>query len=485
MRSSLPSLPGAVDRVLDDHADALYDLALVVTGEPSAAVDVVREAIPLAIAEHGPRVTRSTLLGYVFGSALERTGAPGGLPAALLEAGEGTHEELQRVCREAVRVLEPRHRGILELTLRQGLHGEQLGEALGVSPGQTSAATKSAFQAAEHVVGAVLLARVARADCPELAAVLAALPASQDGALVAETVVDHQSSCPACDDRRRALVPVASLLAGIPAAPAPAELRRGTRPRTRAAASGEPRRVSPTRQRSALALGVVALIVLAASSTTALLRRDDDRRPAPPAPGPPGLTASVTELDFRKDGNETTFEVANPGADPLPYRLETDAPWLSVSAPTGTLPPGGRTTLVVTLDRSRAPEGLIMTELRATRPAGLAPVGVRAEVDRAPSVSKAEITPESLTASSCPGSMPAQARVSIVEESGIDLARLHWREPGGTERYTPLTRTEDGTFTGPVGPAPSPGVLTWWVVAVDSRGNTTVSAASELSVAGC
>ena len=486
VRASLPSIPAAVDRVLDNHADALYDFALAVTTSPAVAIDAIREAVPLAIAEHGPAVTRATLLGRVFGAAMERAEPTGGtLPAELLEAGEGTHEELRRVGQQATRALEPRHRGILDLTLRQGLHIDQLGEALGVSPGQVSTATKSALAEAEHVVGAVLLSRVARDDCPGLAAVLQVLPVDGDGALVAGEVVNHQESCPACDDRRHALVPVASLLAAVPPTPAPPELRQPGRPKLRvvAAPKAPARRLSPRRRRTARVLAASALVVLVASAAAAALRRDPDD-PAPAA-GNPDLSFSVTELDFHKNSNEAAFEVTNTAAGPSPYAFETDAPWLTIAAPQATLPPGGRVTLVARLDRSRAPEGQIRAEIRAVKPSGMAPLAVRAEVDRAPSVSKAELTPKSLMALPCPGSAAAQARITVVEESGIDIARLHWREPNGAERFSPLTKMEDGTYTGPLGPVPAPGEVTWWIVAVDTRGNTTVSTPTQLAVSRC
>ncbi len=478
-----------MDRVLDDHADALYDFALAVTGSPSVAIEVVRAAVPQALSEQGPSVTRATLLGRVFEAAMQRTDPPRGLSGNLLgdllEPGEGTHAELRRVCVEATRMLEPRARGILDLTLRQGLHGEQLGVALGVSPGQVSAATKSALAEAEHVVGAVLLSRVAQDDCPGLAAVLEVLPAESDGALVAGEVVNHQESCPACDDRRRALVPVASLLAGIPPTPAPPELWDAPGPKLRpvAAAKAPVRLPNQRKARAIRVLAIAALTLLAASSVTALLRRDKGS-PAP-ATATPALTLSVAELDFRKDLGETAFEVANPNSMSLRYEFRTDAPWLTLVAPDTTLPPGGRATIVAKLDRSRAPEGQIKTEIRAAQPDGVAPLAVRAEVDRAPVVSKTEITPKALTASPCPGSTPAQVRVALVEESGIDVARIHWREAGGAERFSPLTPTEAATFTGSLGPVAVAGELTWWVLAVDVRGNTTVSAPAPLAVTGC
>ena len=140
-------------QVIERHGDALYDFALAVTGRPAAAAAVVAEALPGVVAEHGARVTRATLLGSVLVAAVPHAPATPALSGELLEPGLGSPDELQRLCREATQVLDARDRGILDLTLRQGLEGEALGEALGISPGQVSATTRVAMETAEHVVG--------------------------------------------------------------------------------------------------------------------------------------------------------------------------------------------------------------------------------------------------------------------------------------------------------------------------------------------
>src|SRR4051812_8684232 len=149
-----------LDRVLEEHGDALYDFALAVTGDAGRAAAAVREAVPGAVESYGPGAGRSLLLGCVFVVAARGAAPPPPLPAELIEPGPGSPDELQRLAWSATRLLEPTQRGCLDLALRQGLEGEALSEALGVAPGLASVSVAAATDQAEHVIGAVLLARV-------------------------------------------------------------------------------------------------------------------------------------------------------------------------------------------------------------------------------------------------------------------------------------------------------------------------------------
>src|SRR5207253_1107904 len=98
----------------------------------------------------------------VFAVAARDAAPPLPLAADLIEAGPGAPDELQRIARAATLLLDPVQRGCLDLALRQGLEGEVLSEALGAAPGLASVSVQAATDQAEHVIGAVLLARVGR-----------------------------------------------------------------------------------------------------------------------------------------------------------------------------------------------------------------------------------------------------------------------------------------------------------------------------------
>src|SRR5205085_11500474 len=149
----------------EEHADALYDFALSVTGDADRAAAAVREGVPGAVENYGRAVGRPLLLGCIFALAVGDAVPSPPLSADLIEPGPGSPDELQRLARAATLLLDPVQRGCLDLALRQGFEGEELSEALGVAPGLASVSVQAAADQAEHVIGAILLARVRRADC--------------------------------------------------------------------------------------------------------------------------------------------------------------------------------------------------------------------------------------------------------------------------------------------------------------------------------
>jgi hypothetical protein len=471
--------PNLLDRVLDDHGDALFDFALAVTDRAEVAVEAVQEGLPAALETHGPSVSRAALLGSVLEAALRRAPAEPtpGLPHGLLEPASGSPDHLARLAWGATRALEPRHRGILDLILRQGLEGEALSEALGVAPGQAAATTQEALERAEHVVGAVLLSHVAHADCPGLAAVLEALPTDAGPDRLAVDVEGHRGGCPSCDDRRRSLVPVTTLLAAAPPTPAPPEMRR-------VSPAGAPALEPPSRRRPSgktLTI-VVATAVVVALAGLALARRDDGGRRTQAAAG--RLIVAQDSIDLGPLDQKGIFTLANSGPGPLDFTVHSADPWLGAATKQGRIPPGKDVPLAVTLDRSRAPEGEATSELRITSSGGSAILPVRAAVDRAPVLAQIEAVPQPVVPVGCPGATPAQVRVTVVEESGLAQVRLHWRLPDRTERMVEMAE-EAQRWSAPLGPFEGPGNVVWWISATDIRANTTLSPTQILPVVAC
>lgn len=484
-----PPEPWPPDRILREQGDALFDFALAVTGDSQRAVAAVREGVAGAVECYGPGPTRAAVMSCVFAIAARTAEAPPPLDLALIQPGPGSPDELQRLARAATRLLDPIQRGCLDLAVRQGLEGEELSEALGVAPGLASVSVQAAVEQAEHVIGAVVLARVGREDCPGLADIsLEAVggPAEK----LAAAVVEHGESCPACGDRRRALVGVTTLLANVAPVPAPPALKKAVdrrrggvvrvlRPASRTV--GVERRAE--RRHRWVVAGAAGAAVLVAAVALLWPHRGGEIA-AIAAPGGQ-LAVDVAPIDFGAGGVQAEVRIANTGREPLVFETRSAVPWISFVGGQGTVDPGGNVVVSAVLDRSRAPEGAAGGEIRVQSNGGSAVVPVRAVVERAPEVSAVEATPQTVVIRRCPGATPAQVRAAVVEESGIAAVDLHWARSGMAEQVSPLSGDSKSSYLGALGPFDTPGDVRWWVTAVDIRNNRAASPPQLLRVGSC
>src|SRR5690606_25514250 len=136
-----------------------------------------------------------------------------------------------------------------------GLEGDELAEALGTSTANTYVRMSRLRDTLERSLGALLVARTGRNDCPELAGILA----GWDGELtplLRKRVARHIDGCERCGDRRKAMVSPLALFAGMPLVPAPPDLR-------------------------------AKIVRAAAEAAAAVPVGPDEQFPAPPAPPPP------------------------------------------------------------------------------------------------------------------------------------------------------------------------------------------------------
>jgi hypothetical protein len=487
------------DRILEQHGDALYDFALSVTGDAERAVAAVREAVPAALEAYGPGLERPVLFGSVFALAVRDAAPSPTLDAELISPGPGSPDELQRLARASTVLLDPLQRGCIDLALRQDLEGEALSEALGVAPGLASVSVQAATDQAEHVIGAVLLTRLARQDCPGLADI-----ALESVGLAAEklaaAVVEHVDSCTACSDRRRALVPVTTLLASVPVAPAPPGLRkvvdprrrnpivRALRPPARFGSGPAGERRPHRRPRWIVGAGAGCAVVLVAAVAVLWPHRGGEiARTA--APGGQ-LAVDASAVEFGPTDDQSQVRITNGGREPLVFETRASVPWLSFVGGEGTVDPGSSVLVSVVLDRSRVPEGAADSEIRVRSNGGTAVLPVRALVERPPELSTVEATPQTVVVRRCAGSTPAQVRAAIVEESGVAAVELHWVRPGAaeqgrTEQISPMSGESGASYLGALGPFDTPGDVRWWVSAVDIRNNRAASPPQILKVGSC
>jgi hypothetical protein len=129
--------------------------------------------------------------------------------------------ELQRLVWAAAAGLPQEDRVVLELNVHQGLAGDELTRAIGVSPAYARTLVQQVRTRTDRALGALLVATSGQQDCAKLKTVLA----GWDGKftpLIRKRVARHIDGCRVCTDRRTTMTSPVTLLgsAPIPAVPA-------------------------------------------------------------------------------------------------------------------------------------------------------------------------------------------------------------------------------------------------------------------------
>ncbi|MFE1317612.1 hypothetical protein [Kitasatospora phosalacinea] len=75
-----------------------------------------------------------------------------------------------------------------------------------------------------------------------------------------------------------------------------------------------------------------------------------------PEPGPPPSAAASLTVEAGAYGSRTVLTLTNSGEGPLSWHAVLDVDWLRLSRDSGTLAPGQRITVTVTVDEARAPQ---------------------------------------------------------------------------------------------------------------------------------
>ena len=250
----------ALAAMYDRYAPGLYDTARAMLSNSHDASDMVQDVFCLAAERLGQLRDHDRLKPWLYAvlrnEVYKRTkrrrratptdfqaeGTPD-VPAAYdpRGAGEGVaYEELAELVRAAAAGLDERDRLVLELSIRQGLGGRDLADALGVSAEQSYSLVHRMRDRVEKSLGALTVAKAGRRDCPDLDRVLQ----GWDGeftVLIRKRVNRHIEECPTCDGNRRRLAPLA-LFSAAPAFAMPIGLR------DRVLAATAARGTSPTKR---------------------------------------------------------------------------------------------------------------------------------------------------------------------------------------------------------------------------------------------
>ena len=230
----------AFAQVYDKYADRLHDFAFSMLRQREDAMDAVADAF-VTTAERldqlrDPERLRPWLYSVVRRECLkrlkQRTRTTYDGDDDLLDLPDQSaspelmaeQKALQALVWDAAAGLNERDQAMLDLHLRQGLDGAELGDAMDMSAENAYVALSRLRDQVERSIGALLVARTSNHTCGDLDGVLG----DWDGEftpLVRKRVARHVDKCGACTRRRALVASPAALLAGVPAFAAPAVLR--------------------------------------------------------------------------------------------------------------------------------------------------------------------------------------------------------------------------------------------------------------------
>src|SRR5215218_6063495 len=177
---------GAFAAIYDRYADRLHDFCWGLLRDRDEAADATQDAFLVAAERLGqlrdPERLRPWLYAVARSQALRRARARQRVapeeemidrPDTAAGPERATEQaDLRELVWSAAAGLSERDRALLDLHLRQGLEGAELGEAMGIPAGHAYVLLSRLRDQVERSLGALLVARLGRRDCPDLAKLL-------------------------------------------------------------------------------------------------------------------------------------------------------------------------------------------------------------------------------------------------------------------------------------------------------------------------
>jgi len=464
--------------VYDRYADRLHDFCWSVLRDRDEAADAVQDTFVLAVERlvqlNDPERLRPWLYAIARSVALRRVRVRGRVVLDEVEdmadTDPGPHRAaeqhaLRDLVWSAAAGLSERDRALLDLHLRQGLDGAELGEAMGVSASHAYVLLTRLRDQVERSLGALLIARLGRKDCTELDTLLS----DWDGRfspLMRKRVARHVDACDVCSERRRVAVSPLALLAGVPLLPAPlflkdrvmAEVQLVSSDRTVVTPMGPPPK--PRRGR-VVAAGVAVLALLAAGSAVVYWRSGE------PLEGEPlALENTVTSTTTTTRDRTTTTSAAPTTTTTTPLTTTTTTTTRRTTTTT--------TTTNVAQPPPEPPEPPVPPQ-PPEPPRDTTPPVINSAASDRPRIN----TPE------CQSPYTSTITVSASDNVGVTSARVTWTGPGESPGGSQTMSGSGGTFSATIGPFEVRGTVTWTVTVSDRAGNTSAPQSGTISVSDC
>ncbi|HYN99270.1 MAG TPA: RNA polymerase sigma factor [Actinomycetota bacterium] len=229
----------AFAHIYDRYSNRIYSFLCTVVRNRDDAADLLQDTFLTAAARldqlRDPEKLRPWLYAiarHLAMKSLKRSGRQDSLDDdfELADTSAGPSEvaaqtELAVLLQDAAEGLGPQDRVVLDLHMRQGLEGQELGEALGVTAGHAYVMLTRMRDQVERSLGALMVARQGSRDCRKLEALLK----PWDGRFTAtwrKRVARHIDGCEVCGELRKRMLSPASMLGAIPLIAAPAYARQ-------------------------------------------------------------------------------------------------------------------------------------------------------------------------------------------------------------------------------------------------------------------
>lgn len=224
--------------IYDRYADKLHDHCFRILRDRDEAADALHDAFLAASRNlhqlRDPDRLRPWLYSISRHCALRRlkardrvelTDAPDDMTAPDSDLDRGlAAEELGELVWAAAEGLNPRDQALLDLSVRQGLEGQDLADAMGTSLNNSYVMLSRMRDQIERSLGALLIARLGRDDCEELDELLTGWD-GKFSPLLRKRVARHVDGCDICSHKRSTVASPLALLAVVPVTPAPAMLK--------------------------------------------------------------------------------------------------------------------------------------------------------------------------------------------------------------------------------------------------------------------